>query len=266
MRSLDLFSGYGGITLALEEWCKPVAYVEIEEYAQRIIASRMADGSLPRAPILADVKNIEGQPGVCDIIIGGFPCQDISLAGNGGGLEGERSGLFFEIIRLVSECRPQFIFLENVPAITLRGLDRVLLEFTALGYDCRWTVVSANYVGAPHKRDRWFLLAHSNSKSFGTKSTKKQKCKDPSKPLSNGKGVQASNTTGKRSQGLLWKESQHPTASQLSRKKWFEVEPAVCRSTYGARDRMDRLKALGNGVVPEQVRLAFQYLIKGVRT
>jgi len=160
MRSLDLFTGYGGLTLALEPWCQPIAYVEIEEYAQKIIASRMADGSLPPAPILADVKNVQGRPGDCDIIVGGFPCQDISVAGNGKGLEGERSGLFFEVCRLVEEIHPSFVFLENVPAIRTRGLQEVIDSLTALRYDCRWTCVSAAEVGAPHLRKRWFLLAH----------------------------------------------------------------------------------------------------------
>ncbi len=164
MRALSLFSGYGGIDLALKQYItQTIAYVEIEEYAQKIIAYRMAEGSLQRAPILADVKNIRGKPGICDIIYGGFPCQDISVAGNGKGLEGERSGLFYEIIRLTKEIRPSFVFLENVPAIRTRGLEQVIKEFTEMGYDCRWTMLSAASVGANHKRERWFLLAHAKS-------------------------------------------------------------------------------------------------------
>jgi DNA (cytosine-5)-methyltransferase 1 len=97
-----------------------------------------------------------------DIIFGGFPCQDISVAGLGKGLEGDRSGLFFEIVRLARECEPRFIFLENVPAIRTRGGERVVKELASIGYDCRWTTLSAAAVGAPHKRERWFLLAHAN--------------------------------------------------------------------------------------------------------
>jgi len=163
VRALSLFTGYAGIDLALSEYVSEVvAYVEIEEYCQKIIAYRMADGSIKRAPILADVKNVEGKAGDCDIIYGGFPCQDISVAGNGKGLVGERSGLFYEIIRLTKEIRPTFVFLENVPAIRTRGLEQVIKEFTEIGYDCRWTCLSAASVGAPHKRERWFLLAHTN--------------------------------------------------------------------------------------------------------
>jgi DNA (cytosine-5)-methyltransferase 1 len=121
----------------------------------------MATGELPRAPIWDDVRTLLGvfsKP--VDIIYGGFPCQDISQAGARGGLDGKRSRLFFEVPRLVSQLRPSFVFLENVPAITLGGLDRVCLEFTSLGYDCRWTIVSAGEVGACHLRERWWLCAH----------------------------------------------------------------------------------------------------------
>lgn len=93
-----------------------------------------------------------------DIISGGFPCQDISIAGHGKGLEGKRSGLIFEVFRLIAETNPSFVFLENVPAIRTRGGERVGKELASIGYDCRWTTLSAAEVGAPHKRERWFLL------------------------------------------------------------------------------------------------------------
>lgn len=233
MRSLDLFTGYGGITLALESYCKPIAYVEIEEYAQRIIAERMADGSLPRAPILADVKNIEGEFGCCDIIIGGFPCQDISVAGNGAGLAGERSGLFYEIARITKEIQPSFVFLENVPAIRTRGLWSVAKEFSSLGYDCRWTSVSAGYVGAPHRRKRWFFLAHASSKRL----------------------------EGQRQESSRVSEKLHYACDS----SWWSVEPNVGRVANGTPFRVDRIKTLGNGVVPEQARLAFEYLMGTIR-
>lgn len=161
---LDLFSGYGGIARALRPWVRTVAYCEIERYAQAVLLSEMQRGRIDRAPIWDDVSTLRKEYLGCpiDIITGGFPCQDISLAGTGAGLGGSRSGLFFEIIRLTRELRPRFLFLENVPAITVRGLDRVLLEFAALGYDCRWTIVSAAEVGAPHLRERWWLTAHTH--------------------------------------------------------------------------------------------------------
>ena len=159
LTALDLFSGYGGISYGLRDYIKPIAYCEIDNYARAILASRISEGELPFAPILRDVRSLRGKSGVADIIVGGFPCQDISVAGNGVGLAGERSGLFFEIVRLTKEITPTLVFLENVPAIRTRGLRQVVGAFTEMGYDCRWTCLSAASVGAPHKRERWFLLA-----------------------------------------------------------------------------------------------------------
>lgn len=161
LRSLELFAGYGGITLALEPWARPVAYCERDEYCIAQLISRMGDGRLPVAPICTDVTQLHAWdfPTRIDLISGGFPCQDLSCAGKGAGLAGQRSGLFYEIMRLAQECRPAFIFLENVPAIRTRGLRTVVGELADIGYDSRWCTVSAQQVGAPHKRERWFLLA-----------------------------------------------------------------------------------------------------------
>jgi site-specific DNA-cytosine methylase len=167
LRGLDLFSGIGGLTLALAPWVRPSVYCDNDRFAQAVLLSRMARQELPYAPIWDDIRTLRAEilPTV-DIIYGGFPCQDISTAGTGAGLDGSRSGLFFEVVRLARELRPRFLFLENVAAIAVRGLDRVLLELTALGYDCRWTIVSAAEVGAPHLRERWFLLAHANGGQY----------------------------------------------------------------------------------------------------
>src|ERR1041385_8791532 len=139
MNGLDLFSGIGGITKALEGYVTPVAYCERDRYAIGVLLSRMHSGDLPTAPIWNDVLTLHGAmlPQV-DIVYGGFPCQDISCAGRGAGLGGERSGLFFEIKRLVREIRPRFVFLENVPAIRLRGGSVITGTLAGLGYDCRW--------------------------------------------------------------------------------------------------------------------------------
>lgn len=163
MNGLDLFSGIGGITQALAPWVTPVAYCEVDAHAQRVLLRRMASGELPGAPIWDDVRSLTRgclpDDFEIDIIYGGFPCQDISTAGLGAGLAGKRSGLFHEICRLAREFSPSFIFLENVAAIRTRGLDVVLQELAAMGFDARWTSVSADYVDAPHRRERWFLLA-----------------------------------------------------------------------------------------------------------
>ena len=175
MNGLDLFSGIGGIALALRPWVRVRCYVEIDRYCQAVLMSRMRDGQIDDAPIWDDVRTFEPEPWggrdgrpyqgqfgyPIDIISGGFPCQDISVAGRGAGLGGERSGLFFEIVRLARALRPRFIFLENVPAIVGRGGWEVIGALAALGYDARWGVLSAFDVGAPHLRERWWCLAYS---------------------------------------------------------------------------------------------------------
>ena len=297
MRALSLFTGYGGIDLALQDYISEViAYVEIEEYAQKIIAYRMADGSLKRAPILADVKNIEGKPGCCDIIYGGFPCQDISVAGNGKGLEGERSGLFYEIIRLTKEIRPSFVFLENVPAIRTRGLEQVIKAFTEIGYDCRWTCLSASSVGAPHKRERWFFLAYSSSErlerfgiTFGEKEkvtklgesmeTRDVTYSDSSKlrtkqiaeqgikesiqhtiSLENGNDSDINSKSKRLRQPERWDKDIESLWTMAS-DNWDDNASFFLRMGDGDSFRLHRIKALGNGVVPLQVKTAFEKLM-----
>ncbi|RTL04083.1 DNA (cytosine-5-)-methyltransferase [Candidatus Dependentiae bacterium] len=297
MRALSLFTGYGGIDLALKDYItQTLAYVEIEEYAQKIIAYRMADGSLQRAPIFADVKNVRGELGICDIIFGGFPCQDISVAGTGKGLEGERSGLFYEIVRLTKEIRPSFVFLENVPAIRTRGLEQVIKVFTEIGYDCRWTCLSARSVGAPHKRERWFLLAHSSGKrlerhrgSVGNKKEIAKPCKSLEvridtnsngselwkeqikvKELNRASKPDAAMETGETPnnnsqpeslrQSIKWyKDTKHLWTMESD--DWDYNASFFLRVCNGDTFRMDRIKACGNGVVPLQAKTAFEKLI-----
>jgi len=164
LNGLSLFSGIGGLDVALSEWVRPVAYSEIDPYCQAVLLSRMRSLHLPNAPIWTDITSFSEAEfkvfrGFVHILYGGFPCQDISIAGLGKGLAGERSGLFFEIVRLAKEIKPSFLFLENVPAITSRGGLRVVREIAEMGYDCRWCCISAASVGACHRRDRWFCLA-----------------------------------------------------------------------------------------------------------
>ncbi len=237
MNGLDLFSGIGGISLALRDWVRPVAYCEIDTYCQGVLLSRMADESLCNAHIWDDIKTLDGTKfkGKIDIIYGGFPCQNISITGRGEGLEGERSGLFFEIIRLAKEIEPKFIFLENVPAIISRGGLRVVREITSLGYDCRWCVISAASVGALHKRERWFLLAYA-------KSERSEKTRQPS-------GQETTLT-------ILDNQTQYD--------KWHK-EPEnkfrLSRVDNGLQIRSHVIKALGNAVVPHQVKEAFKILM-----
>lgn len=236
LNGLDLFSGIGGITVALSGWVQPIAYCENDPYCRGVLLSRMAEGSIAAAPIWDDVRTFDGRHlrGAVDVIYGGFPCQDISVAGNGAGLGGKRSGLFFEVLRLVEEIRPRYIFLENVPAIRTRGLERVVKELSALWYDCRWGMLSAFDVGAPHKRERWFLLAAD---------TKRFKLWDK--------------------QGRSgWTSRQSSTESpDHGEKTWRTPKPEFCRVDDGLPGELVRLRALGNAVVPAQAREAFKRLM-----
>lgn len=272
MLGLDLFSGIGGISLALEDWVTPILYVEKDKYAQSVLLSRMVEGSIKTAPIFRDVVKLDGRTynGKVDIIFGGFPCQDISVAGRGKGLAGERSGLFYEIVRLTKEIRPTFVFLENVPAIRTRGLEQVIKEFTQMGYDCRWTCLSAAAVGANHKRERWFLLAYSNiSRRVWENSPQSKEWWDNSQPF--GSSQKLPNTCGagferhgdlRKIIGSKKETLGFTTDGSFARdKKWWESEPNVGRMVDGIPNRVDRIKCLGNSVVPLQVKKAFERLI-----
>jgi DNA (cytosine-5)-methyltransferase 1 len=240
LNGLDLFSGIGGLALALRPWVRPVCFVDIEPFCQAVLAERMGLGDLPAAPVWSDVTTLDGRPwrGVVDIIYGGFPCQDLSVAGRGAGLEGKRSGLFFEIVRLAKEIKPQFIFLENVPAIRTRGLDVVVKELADLGYDCRWGALSAHDVRAPHKRERWFLIAHSSGKR-----------------LSNG---DERSRIGVTKEAQSWSEpSGMGSEEDWNKKTWTDF----VRVDDGVPSRVDRVKSLGNSVVPAQAREAFRRLM-----
>jgi len=141
-----------------------VCAVEIEPYPRKVLMQRQRDGILPRFPVWDDVTTFDGNPwrGHVAIICGGFPCQDISAAGKGAGITGERSGLWKEFARIIGEVRPRYVLVENSPMLTLRGLGTVLGDLAEMGYDADWCVLGAVDAGAPHKRDRIWILAYSN--------------------------------------------------------------------------------------------------------
>lgn len=265
---LDLFSGIGGITLALNGWVRPACYCEIDKYAQSVLLSRIADGQLPRAPIWDDITSLNGSmlPNI-DIIYGGFPCQDISSAGRGGGLEGKRSGLFFEILRLARETRPTFLFLENVAAIRTRGLGTVIHALAEIGYDCRWTMLSASDIGAPHKRERWFLLAHTKCEQLWNEQGRSSRSAGERSPEPGNDGQKEfmAHANGERLEGCGWKESKFNRSSKSRKdnecKGSWTTEPNVGRVVNGLSHRVDRIKGLGNSVVPLQAQEAFKYLM-----
>jgi DNA (cytosine-5)-methyltransferase 1 len=236
---LDLFSGIGGITKALEGYVTPVAYCENDRYAQGVILSRMATGDLPLAPIWDDVTTLRGTylPRV-DIIYGGFPCQDLSIAGRRKGLGGEHSGLFFQITRLASEIRPRFIFLENVPAITLGGsLGIVVGELSALRYDCRWETLPT--AKREFEGERWFLLAKAMCEGL-------QGCDAQA-------WTKIPNINHETRQSQFLREG----GAYIPEDVWAET----VRIPDGIPFRLDRVKSLGNSVVPAQAREAFERLM-----
>ena len=164
---LSLFTGIGGldhgIRMVFPE-ARVVCGVERELPACQVLAARMEDGSIDAYPCWSDVTTFDGTPwrGRVDIITGGFPCQDISCAGKGAGLAGARSGLWWEYVRLIREVEPRYVFVENVGALLVRGLDAVLGAFAELGFDAEWGTLRASDVGAPHRRERVFILAYRN--------------------------------------------------------------------------------------------------------
>jgi DNA (cytosine-5)-methyltransferase 1 len=141
-----------------------VCAVELDAYARSVLVARQNDGTLEPFPIWDDVCDFDGYRwrGLVDVVSGGFPCQDISSAGRGAGIEGGQSGLWRHMARIVREVRPRFVFVENSPMLTIRGLGRVLGDLAAMGFDARWGVLSAASCGAPHIRERIWIVAHAD--------------------------------------------------------------------------------------------------------
>jgi DNA (cytosine-5)-methyltransferase 1 len=165
VKLLDLFAGIGGFSLAAH-WMgwETVAFVEKDDFAQKVLAKNFQG-----VPIFDDVRTFDGTGyrGTVDIVCGGFPCQDISTAGTGIGIEGERSSLWRELCRTISEIRPRYAVVENVSALLGRGMARVLGDLSAIGYDAEWRVFSACELGFPHPRERVFIIAYPSGKFSG---------------------------------------------------------------------------------------------------
>ena len=286
-RAIELFAGAGGLAHGLKlavPTIRTVCYVEREAYAAACLVARMEKAQLDSAPVWDDVGTFDGRPwrGVVDLVSGGFPCQDISLAGKGAGLEGERSGLWREFVRLVAEIRPRFVFIENVAALRTRGLDRVLADLAALGFNAEWVCLRASDVGAPHKRERLFILAHAEHGGECERARETRGQAAQWAPVGNGperarQGL--ANPGGDRLEGGELYRSASPAARRSDPELppwppsrddfdgWREVlavrpdlEPAVCRVADGLANRIDRLRVLGNGVVPQQAAHAYQTL------
>lgn len=231
LRELALFAGAGGGILGgkLLGW-RTVCAVEWEPYPASVLCARQNDGLLPPFPIWDDVQTFDGRPwkGVVDVVSGGFPCQDISAAGKGAGIDGKRSGMWYHMARVVGEVRPSYVFVENSPMLVNRGLERVLGDLTALGYNTKWIVMGASDVGANHERERiWIVATDSN--------------------LPQRKGRQL--PSGEQKENATFGDS-----------CWWKDTSPLHRVDDGVAARVDRLKAIGNGQVPLCAATAWKLL------
>ncbi len=278
MNELSLFSGAGGGLLATQHLLgfRTVCYVEIDDYCQRVLQARIQDGLFDDAPIWDDVRTFDGRPwrGCVDLVTAGFPCQDISSCGSGEGLNGKKSGLWREVARIVREVRPRLLFLENSPLLVGRGLVRILGELAEMGFDARWCVLSAGQLGAPHLRNRVWLLANTDSSGLsgaqlpvrpwqqgeGTSESVGygQALADASRHglegavhMENRKATNEANGRGASSRGTLpacW-EGDHPEPGVLGMDDWMA-------------NWRNRIAACGEGQVPIVAATAFRILIE----
>lgn len=268
MNELALFAGAGGGILAgqMLGW-RTVVAVERDAYAAQVLAQRQNDGSLKPFPIWADVCSFDGRPwrGLVDVVSGGFPCQDISVAGKGAGIDGERSGMWTHMARIIGEVRPIFAYVENSPALLTRGLGRVLGDLAALGYDCRWTVLGAADVGAPHQRDRFWLVAADADRARELQPEGRQ----PDKRRRTGDSHSQDAHALRPRLPAPWPESlgayRRITGRSAPAGSWWPAEPDLVRVVHGLPARMERIACLGNAQVPVCAATAFRMLTAGMR-
>lgn len=256
INGISCFGGEGLIDLAIGEYVRTVCIIENNKTCQETLKMRMQDGWLDKAPIWSDIQSFNGRPwhGKVDCLFGGFPCQDISNAGSWRGIkDGKRSSLFFEMLRLVGEILPPFIFLENVAGIYKRGLDSVLCGLTEKGYDGWWTNIRASEVGALQQRERWFCFAY-NRQFFSDESRL-----DWSRGT-NGKEPSCGKDTKHivRIPNFRWTKSIKGVQDLFGRADI--PQPLVCGEVHGVPSRVDRIRAIGNAVVPQQAREAWERL------
>lgn len=265
---LSLFTGAGGGLLGthLLGW-KPCGYVEFNDYCQRVIAARIRDGYLPVAPIFSDVREFvesgaaEQYRGIADVVSAGFPCQPFSVAGKQRGANDERNmwPATRDVVRLV---QPESVFLENVRGLISSGyLATVIGDLADLGYVGRWGVISAADCGAPHKRERLWIVAHA---SCGKDRRVQQPRLEPNAIAGCSLLADANSV---RPSGSWWAidPGSHPSQGNREEHRAFDgsrwgIESPLGRVAHGVAYRVDRLKALGNGQVPAVVERAYRML------
>ncbi|MBQ4777699.1 DNA cytosine methyltransferase [Pectobacterium versatile] len=243
MNELALFAGAGGGILGghLLGW-RTVCAVERDAYAAQVLAQRQNDGILRPFPIWSDVCSFDGKPwrGIVDVVSGGFPCQDISANGHGAGIDGKRSGLWSEMARIIGEVRPKFVCVENSPRLRGKGLAVVISDLAKMGYGCEWFRLSASNCGAPHERDRMWIMAYSQG--------------NDSRGLS--KRALAPNA------GLTKCDKDAFITGWVDSCPRWTTESGVGRVVHGLAHRVDRIKALGNGQVPRVAAAAFSIIVE----
>jgi DNA (cytosine-5)-methyltransferase 1 len=296
----SLFAGIGGFDLGLERaGMRTRWFCEQDEFCQAVLAKHW-----PGVPCYPDVTRLRGPDiGAVDVLCGGFPCQDLSYAGAGAGLTGARSGLWSEYARLIGELRPRYVIVENVAALLARGLGTVLSDLAALGYDAEWDCIPASAVGAPHRRDRLWIVAYpARDLPAGATSTGAERERTRTGGQSNGAWAPGDThsdahnagrclvaehdggsdelggrTSGRHTDGLRDEVAdaagvgyERPWASRngwsgstngsrgiggepscARPPNWWAVEPDVGRVAHGVPARVDRLRALGNALVPQ---------------
>ena len=233
MKHLDLFSGIGGFALAARNvgW-QTVGFCEIDPYCQRVL-----EKNFPGVPIHGDIKTYDGQE--CDIITGGFPCQDVSIANQRArGIDGERSGLWGEQHRLIRDLRPKFAVMENVTKLLKRGFDRVLGDLAEIGYDAEWHCIPASSIGCIQNRDRIWIIAYPSSL-----------------------GVQRLLTGRSISESRPWwacrqEDLQQVYANPLGGNSW--PQPIIRRGDDRPAYWVDRIRGLGNAIVPQVAEVIFR--------
>ena len=242
MNELALFAGAGGGILGggLLGW-RTVCAVEWEPYPASVLLARQNDGLLPPFPIWDDVQTFDGKPwqGIVDVVSGGFPCQDISAAGKGAGIDGEKSGMWREMARIIGEVRPKYVFVENSPILTSRGLGVVLADLSKLGFDAEWGVMGADNANLPHRRKRIWVLASNPNCKYVERGSKKTVLQKP--------GIQG----GK----LDRVDKDHNGLRSL-------FTSGLCRKFNGIPNQVDRLKSVGNAQVPIVAATAWNLLRK----
>ena len=288
MNELSLFTGAGGVLPGHLLGWTPVCAVEVERYPREVLLARQRDGYLPAFPIWDDIRNFDAKPwrGLIDVVTGGFPCTDISSANTKGqGLAGARSGLWFEMLRVIEECEPKFVFAENSPNLRTRGLGTVIEGLTGLGYDVRWCVLGAWHAGFNHRRNRmWIYACHPDRSSepalplhdevAGGPGLVAHTCGQGRRQVAGGSHENEAEPQGWSSQEdhKSGRDGAGAGCGHPSRKlarwsgtperyaEWWSAQSSVPRTAHGVGSRMDRLKAIGNGQVPAVAALAWEIL------